>query len=89
MLPSVKSNIDQVHLVGKMIKLLCDLKSMPFFSDLVTSVQPILVSNINKCNEPDSKDHLRTALEPLLIHMPESESKTLLTQSLNKLNNDK
>lgn len=89
MLPSVKSDIERAHLISKVIKLLCDLKSMPFFNDLVTSVQPVLVSNIDKCNEPQAKDHLRTAIEHLLTHMNDSESKTLLTQTLNKLNNDK
>lgn len=85
MLSSVGTDIERANLLGKTIKLLCDLKSMAFFNDLVISVQPVLVSNIDKCMEPDSKDLLRQSVDSLLVHMPDSESKTLLTQTRNKL----
>lgn len=85
MLSSAETDTERANVLSKVIKVLCDLKSMPFFNDLVTSVQPVLISNIEKCNEPQSKDLLREAVESLLIHITDSESKTLFTQTVSKL----
>lgn len=85
MLTSVESDIERANLLRKVFKLLCDLKSMYFFGDLVTSVQTILINNIEKCNDLDSKEILRNGIESLVVHLPDTESKTLFTQTLNKL----
>lgn len=85
MLQSVETDIERVNLLNKIIKLLCGLKSMPFFTDLVTSVQAVVVSNFDKCTEPESKDLLRQGVGSLLVSMSDSEAKTLLTQSFNQL----
>ncbi|XP_031641224.1 uncharacterized protein LOC116352632 [Contarinia nasturtii] len=75
MLTSVKSDIERANLLTKLIKLLCDLNSMPFFGDLVTSVQAIIVSNIEKCNSNDSKEVLKKSVQSLIIYLRNSETK--------------
>lgn len=85
MIPAIGTDIERANLLSKTIKLMCDLNSMAFFNDLVISVQPVLVSNIDKCTEPVSKELLRQSVDSLLVHMSDSESKTLFTQTRNKL----
>lgn len=57
---------------------------MPFFNDVVTTVQPILMSQIDNCNESRSKNLLKQTVLSLVSEVPESEAKTSLTQFLNK-----
>lgn len=85
MLPAAQSDAERMCVINKLVKLLCDLKSVPFFGDLVTIVQPTLVLNIEKCEDVNVKQQLRNSIESLLTAVTDAESKTLFTQILNKL----
>lgn len=85
MLLADQSDTDRASVINKLVKLLCDLKPMPFFGDIVAIVQPTIVTNIEKCHDSDAKQQLRNGIESLLNVLPDSESKTLFTQTLNKL----
>lgn len=85
MLSAADSDGGRVCVINKILKTLTDLKSLPFFSDLVAIIQPTIVANINKCTAVDSKQQLRSAIESFLNVLPDTEPKTLFTQILNKL----
>lgn len=85
MLSAAQSDAERASIINKLVKLLCDLKSMPFFGDIVAIVQPTIVTNIEKCQDTDAKQQLRNGIESLLNVLPDAESKTLFTQTFNKL----
>lgn len=85
MLSVAQSDAERASVINKLVKLLCDLKSMPFFGDIVAIVQPTIVTNIEKCQDSDAKQQLRNAIGSLLNVLPDSDSKTLFTQTFNKL----
>lgn len=84
MLSMVQSNSERAHLLNRIFQLLMSFKTMPFFCDLVISIQSTLVNNIEKCMDSDSINEIRSNIESLLSHLPDAESKTLFTQTLNK-----
>lgn len=87
MISATQADAERASVINRMVKLLGDLKSTSFFGDLVAIVHPTIVNNMEKCqNDPDAKQQLRKGIESLLNALPDdSESKTLLTQTLNKL----
>lgn len=87
MLPAAQTDAERASVINKVVKLLSDLKSMPFFGDLVAIVHPTIANNMEKCqSDPNAKQQLRKGIETLLNALPDdSESKTLLAQTLNKL----
>lgn len=85
MLSVEKSDVERADAINKLFKMLSDLKTMPFFNDVVSNIHPTLVNNIEKCNNATSKEQLRNGLEMFLTHLSDSETKTLFTQTLSKL----
>lgn len=85
MLIAVETDAERTDLLEKLFKLLCDLNSMPFFGEIIISIQSVLVKEVEKCNDPESKETLKIAIENLIIHLPDAETKTLFTQTLNKI----
>lgn len=85
MLSVVEVDVERANLIEKIIKMLCDVKAFPFFFDIVVSIQSTIVNNVEKINDPESKERLRKSIASLIVHLPDSESKTLFTQTLNSL----
>lgn len=85
MLTAVETDAARADLLKKLFKLLCDLNQMPFFLEIIISIQSVLVKEIEKCNDSESKATLKNAIESLIIHLPDTETKTLFTQTLNKI----
>lgn len=86
MLSVAQSDADRANVINKMVKQLGNLKSVSFFDDLVAIVQPTILTNMEKCHDSDAKQQLRSGIETFVNVLPDgSESKTLFTQTLNKL----
>lgn len=85
MLTTVKTDQERAGLLSKVFKLLCDLNAMPFFREIVISIQSVLVKEVEKCNDPQSKAVLENAMKSLIVHLPDAETKTLFTQTINKI----
>lgn len=85
MLSVVETDVDRADLLNKIIKMLCDLSTLPFFIDIVIGAQSTIVNNIEKISDSDSKALLRKNIESLIVHLPDSESKTLFAKTLDEI----
>lgn len=82
---AAETDAERANLLNKIIKMLCDLSMLPFFTDIVISVQSTIVGYIEKIEDSASKQLLRPNVESLIARLPDSESKMLFTKILNEI----
>lgn len=82
---AAETDAERANLLNKIIKMLCDLSMLPFFTDIVISVQSTIVGYIEKIGDSASKQLLRPNIESLIARLPDSESKMLFTKILNEI----
>lgn len=86
MLPATLFDRERANTVTKLMRLVYNMKVMPFFVEIAAIAQPIIVTNAEKCQDVDAKQQLRNGIGSLLNVLPDSETKTIFAQTFNKLN---
>lgn len=85
MLPLVKDDLDRAKLLAKVVNLLRIVQLTKIFKDLITSIQAVLIEEIEKCHLRESKEIIYQSMEDITYFDITEESRTILTPVYNKL----
>lgn len=68
---------ERAKLLINIVDLMQSMEQMPFFMELITVIQPILIMNIDQCDKTD-----RQEMEASFNKLPEGEHKKMLMRKI-------